>query len=338
MMRVYALRGAVSLVLFGLCLLAPVVRFWNGQADPATPTVQPVPTFTATAQPASAAPVAVTPASEMVTATVAVSPPLTASALTTLPVASQVATTTIDPPSAPAVVLLPTPTATATLPAGEQLADGERLHRYGDYAAARSEFSQVINNPNTDQRTRMQARYELARTYLAEGAAGEALSTLVLLDQDLSAAGADPNEFAAKEHFLRAEAFVGQQQYSQAIASYWRFLESYPWMAEIVQARIAVAYEALGDPTAATAAYRRAADAARDTVARLRLLEDLAQSYSTAGEYRNAVAVYDEILGVAQKGGFRGEMQEPAGAGPEPANGGVRQRTKRRKVALPMPR
>jgi soluble lytic murein transglycosylase len=211
------------------------------------------------------------------------------------------------------VVLLPTATATAALPAGELLTQGEQLHRYGDYAAARSAFSQVINNTAADQRTRLQARYELARTYIAEGASGEAVATLDLLDQDLAAAGADPNEFAAKEHFLRAEALVGQQQYSQAIASYWRFLESYPWMAEIVQARIAVAYQALGDPASAAVAYRRAADAASDTVARLRLLEDLAQSYRSAGDYSNAVLVYDEILGTAQNGGYRAQIQYQAG-------------------------
>ena len=84
-------------------------------------------------------------------------------------------------------------------------------------------------------------------------------------------------------------------------------------MAEIVQARIAVAYQALGDSGGAAAAYRRAADAATDTVARLRLLEDLAETYSNAGSYSDAVAVYDEILAVAQNAGYRAQIFYRAG-------------------------
>jgi soluble lytic murein transglycosylase len=218
-----------------------------------------------------------------------------------------------------ATLALPSPTPTATLPptptppAGERLAHGQRLLRYGDYAAARTEFATLLNAPTVETRTRLQARYDLARSYLAESSYGEALAVLDQLDQDLAAADADPNEFARKEQFLRAEALLGQGQYSQAVAAYWQFLETYPWMAEIVQARIAAAYRALGDSAGAATALRRAAEATTDTVAQAALLEDLAETYSSAGSYADAVAVYDEILAVAQNAGYRAQLQYLAG-------------------------
>jgi soluble lytic murein transglycosylase len=209
--------------------------------------------------------------------------------------------------------LTPTAVPAPTLPVSDRLAQGKTLHRYGDYTASRSEFAAVLNTPGGDDSTRLEARYELARSYLAEGAYGEALATLDQLDQEIAAATADPANFAAKDTFLRAEALMGQQQYGQAVALYWQFLESYPWMAEVVQARIAAAYRAAGDPTSATAAYRRAADATTETLARLRLLEEMAATHSAAGNYGEAVVVYDEILSSAQNAPYRAQMHYQAG-------------------------
>jgi soluble lytic murein transglycosylase len=211
--------------------------------------------------------------------------------------------------AAPPPIAVPTP----ALPAGDRLAQGKVLHRYGDYSASRNEYAAVLNTPGLDDRTRLEARYELARSYLAEGAYGEALATLDQLDQDLAATGADPANFGAKDAFLRAEALMGQQQYGQAVALYWQFLETYPWMAEVVQARIAAAYRAAGDATSATAAYRRAVDASTETVARLRLLEEMAATHSAAGNYSEAVAVYDEILSIAENAPYRAQMYYQAG-------------------------
>lgn len=215
----------------------------------------------------------------------------------------------LEATSPPAPTAVPTP----TVPAGDRLAQGKTLHRYGDYSAARSEYAAVLNTPALDDRTRLEARYELARSYLAEEAYGEALATLDQLDQEIAAAGADPANFAAKDTFLRAEALMGQQQYGPAVAAYWQFLESYPWMAEIVQARIAAAYRAAGDAASAAAAYRRAADAATETLARLRLLEEMAATYSAAGNYSEAVAAYDEILSIAESAPYRSQMHYQAG-------------------------
>ena len=76
----------------------------------------------------------------------------------------------------------------------------------------RSELAALLNTANidtVDSRTRLQARYALARTYLAEGAYGETLATLDLLDQQLSATDADPNAFVSKEQYLPRRSAVG---------------------------------------------------------------------------------------------------------------------------------
>ncbi|MEZ4867577.1 MAG: transglycosylase SLT domain-containing protein [Caldilineaceae bacterium] len=118
---------------------------------------------------------------------------------------------------------------------------------------------------------------------------------------------------AAKADYLLGEALMAQGAYAQAIAAYWRFLDSYPWMAEFVQSRIAAAYLATGDNAGASAAYRRAADATTDSVARARLLEALATTYVGAARYQDAVAVYDEILALAKNPNYRAQIQYLAG-------------------------
>jgi len=121
------------------------------------------------------------------------------------------------------------------------------------------------------------------------------------------------SDLTAKALFLQAVAHNGLGEYSQAIASYWRFLERYPQMAEFVQPRIAAAYIALGDGISAAAAYRRAADAATDRVAKAGLLETLANLEAGNGRYQAAIETYDEILALAQNAGYRAEIHYRAG-------------------------
>ena len=165
----------------------------------------------------------------------------------------------------------------------------------------------------SDLPTRLAATYDLARSYLADSAYGEALATLDQLDQAIAAEGADPDQFGQKEHFLRAEALMGLARYADAVAAYWRFLDAYPWLAEAVQPRIAAAYLALNDPASAAVAFRRAADVAGDNPSKAYLLEQVAQAHLDAGAYADAVAAYDEILAFAQTPDYRAEIQHLAG-------------------------
>lgn len=218
-----------------------------------------------------------------------------------------------------AQILVPTatpslmPTATATPKPADRLAEGLQLHRYGNYAAARTQFEALLAAPSKDLRVNLQARYALARAYMAEDAYQEAITVLDQLDTDLAANPLAKDEFQSKELFLRAEAFAGLGQQSEAIALYWRFLEIYPWMAEAVQQRVAVAYEALGDHASAAVAYRRAADATTEPVARTSLLESLAVAYNNQARYTDAVAAYEEILQIAKNADYRAYIQYQAG-------------------------
>ena len=198
------------------------------------------------------------------------------------------------------------------------LAQGMLLHRYGDYANARTLYARLLDDANASDSVvaaalKREAQYNLARAYLGEGRYGEALATLDQLDAALSSDGADPNQFAQKEQFLRGEALLGEGEYSDAIAAYWRFLDAYSWMGESVQPRIAAAYLALNDPASAAAAFRRAADVSSDNVGKAHLLERVAQAHVDAGQYAEAVAAYDEILAFAQNADYRADLQYAAG-------------------------
>ena len=163
-----------------------------------------------------------------------VSAPTLIPALPSAIVAAPASPTTVAPTSTPAP---PTPTPLPTTPPDPDglLAEGRQLHRYGDYAGARAAFNRVAGDAVAAETLRAEAVYDLGRAYLAEGAYGEALATFDRLEQMLAAAGADPNQFAVKEQFLRGEALVGAGRYADAIAAYWRFLDAYPWMSEAVR-------------------------------------------------------------------------------------------------------
>lgn len=226
-----------------------------------------------------------------------------------VPVTTTAGTPILVPTATPTV----TPTPSATPKPAERLAEGLRLHRYGDYAAAREQFTALLAEPSVDLATKLQARYALARAHMAENSYTEVIPVLDALDKDLAENPQAKDQFQNKELFLRAEAQNGLGQPSQAIATYWRFLEVYPWMAEVVQQRIATAYTALGDHASAAVAYRRAADATTDPVALVSLLENLAQSYNNQAHYTDAVAVYDEILKTAKNPDYRAYIEYQAG-------------------------
>ena len=133
----------------------------------------------------------------------------------------------------PVVNAAPAPTLASETPEGI-LAQALLLHRYGDYANARTLLTRVLDDGAAAPELRREAQYDLARAYLADGLYAEALAALDGLDAALAADGADPDQFGQKEQFLRGEALLGQGQYSDAIAAYWRFLDAYPWMGESV--------------------------------------------------------------------------------------------------------
>ncbi len=327
----------VGLALLLLATLAGATFFAlrsRPQTSAAEARLQPVPTWTPTQAAASAgaaasapggdsaAPAAIaipTPEAGQPAAATATTAPEAPDAVTASAGASS-ANATGEPSAGPAVTVTtvndPAPAAAVTpgdpSPQG-LLAQGELLHRYGDYANARPLFASLLDNETADAALQRTAQFDLARAYLGDGSYSEALATLDQLDAALAADGADPDQFGQQEQFLRGEALLGQRQYSDAIAAYWRFLDAYPWMGESVQPRIAQAYLALNDPASAAAAFRRAADVSSDNPSKAHLLEQVAQAQVDAGQYAEAVAAYDEILAFAGNAAYRAEMEYQAG-------------------------
>jgi len=290
-------------------LLALLLASCGGNAAPtptptATPTAQVVPTFTPTP---AAISVTTTPATTEAAVSLSFPTPTPAPATSDASSAPDEAVA-----SANAMPTLSVPAANAT-PDADPLAAGRQLLRYGDYAAARTALNQVLADANAAPDQRAAALYDLGRAHLGEGLYGEALATFDQLDALLQSDNSDPGQFGQKEHFLRAEALLGMGHYADAVAAYWRFLEAYPWMNEAVQPRIARAYLALNDIDSAATAFRRAADDAGDRVAKVSMLEDLAQAYLDGGRFAEAAAVYDEILAIAENAGYRTAIQYKAG-------------------------
>ena len=294
-----------------------------------TPTVQAIETFTPTpggeAQAASAA-VALDAQAEGAEVALTPGEPTPVPPLEVQqPVVPAQRTITIDdiapnadqsPPPTPAP-----PTATPTVPPApvDQLAQGIQLHRYGDYVAARSRLAALINDPGASQEIRQDARFFLAKGYLADGYYGEALAVLDQMDAEFvtvttsAAAPAAAFDRQTETQLLRALVLHNTGRYGEAIAAYRQTQESYPQLAALVEPRIARLYEAIGDSANAALAYRAASDAATETVQRVVLLEALASNYSIAGRFDEAVAAYEEILAVAQNAGYRAQIQYMAG-------------------------
>jgi soluble lytic murein transglycosylase len=222
---------------------------------------------------------------------------------------------TVAPTPTPSTV----PTATPIPDPDDLLADGRKLYREGNYAAARAAFTQLLALDRLATDHRLAGRYALARTLLAEGLYHDALTTLNQLDAEAQAVGPGAADYLGRNRYLRARALTGTGDVNGAIQSYWAFLEAYPWMAEAVQTQVAALYQSTGDAGAAAAALRRAIDGSTDTLGRVQLLERLAQMYRDMGRYRDAATVYDEILAIAQNPGYRTDTAYAAGVAYEAA-------------------
>ena len=166
------------------------------------------------------------------------------------------------PAPTPAPIITPTPTPASS--PDEQLAAGKEALRMQMYSTARQVLTALVESPDTEQATRLQALFILARVEFDDPssvAALEAIDRLLVEQNEVGAADlSDPsmNEIMAKGHFLRAEILLSIGRHSDAIAEYWLFLETYPQLGEVTQSRIADAYLAMGDLDAAAGAYRRA--------------------------------------------------------------------------------
>ncbi len=212
-------------------------------------------------------------------------------------------------PSALAASPVPQP----TLRPSEQLEHGLRQLRYGDFAAARQIFLALLDAPVEEPEIQVQARFDLARAYMAEGLYEDGLTTLEFFSDAAQVDGPLKAMLAPKALLLRAQAYQALSDHAAALSAYQQVLTSYPWASEALEPQVAQASLLLGDSVAASAAYQRAANAATSARDKVRWLEQVALVHNNAGRYMEAVAVYDEILSIAQNADYRAEIQYRVG-------------------------
>ena len=113
--------------------------------------------------------------------------------------------------------------------------------------AARSRLATLIDDPTTTQEVRQDARFFLAKGYLADGHYAEALAVLEELDAEFvtattaSAAPAATFDRQVETYLLRALVLNGAGVMAKRLLPR-STLASYPQLAALVQPRIARAY------------------------------------------------------------------------------------------------
>ena len=141
------------------------------------------------------------------------------------PVVLPTATNTVTP--SPTFTPSPTPSPTPTPAPHDRLVQGQREHRYGDYAAARNEFTAVLDAADAESGDRLAARLNLGKAYLIDGFYEDALNAFDALLDELNATSlaADP-DLRAKTHYLRGMALAALNRTDEASAAY-----AWPWKA-----------------------------------------------------------------------------------------------------------
>jgi soluble lytic murein transglycosylase len=200
-------------------------------------------------------------------------------------------------------------------PPAEQMDAAVYQHRIGDYVAARTQLVLLLSHADASSDLLLQARQLLVRVYLGESDYSNALDVLDELDASLVVAPSSPQADMLRREgtYLRAVALAGAGRADEAVAAYQVALAESPWLAIVIQPRLAQTYLAAGNRAAAAQAYRAAAAGTQDTVYRARLLEQAAETYKAMGDYRAAAAAYGEILDVAQNAQYRAQIQLAAG-------------------------
>ncbi len=230
-----------------------------------------------------------------------------------VPAQNEMPTATLTP--APPTVAPPTPTDTSTPHPEQRLLQGNEQYRLGNYTAARTQYLSLITAPEATTDQRLQAQFEAAKSYLAEGLPGETLSLLEQL-QTLAgenAASAVAGDVLAKAEYLRADALAQLERYDEAAQAYARFLAAYPETATTIQPKLGRIYLSQGNIEAGNTAYYAATASATDAVHKVLLLEELAGLHTDAGRDAQAAAAWDAILEIAQMPGYRARVQNNAG-------------------------
>jgi len=197
------------------------------------------------------------------------------------------------PSNSPAPTPLPThtplPTATPTPLPYARIEMGDRAIFLGDWDSALVEFQQALDS-SPDDEVQFAARLGIARThFLARDllTSQEQLQALISTDSDLPQ--------LAEAHFVLAQVYEAQGDFSAAAESYARYIELRPGVIDgHVNELRGDALSAAGDHLGAIAAYQAALGAQRLNSS-LDIEFKMAQAYDYSGDLATALVAYQDL-------------------------------------------
>ncbi|MBI5931696.1 MAG: tetratricopeptide repeat protein [Chloroflexi bacterium] len=202
----------------------------------------------------------------------------------------------------------PEPLAVPTLPPEDAITAAERALFNGNFDEAVNQYQTVVNQQFVDSELRASAYYGLGQANLREGYFDQAF---IAFSEFIQQFPDDPRN--AQAYFQRGDANLGIGSWEAAITDFQKYLQLRPGLIDsYAYERIGDAYLALNLPTQAFENYLAAADATRTLVPQLALRERIAATYINQGLLSEAIAQYDEILKVAQNGGYRASIESQA--------------------------
>lgn len=187
------------------------------------------------------------------------------------------------------------------------LAAARRAHENGDYAAARSLYSELIQRV-AEGPVVWEARWRLGQAYLDDDAPIEGYVALELARQR-----APSSALPAQVDFWLAEGRARAGDAVGAVAAYERYLAKDSALAGEVHLRMGRALAGDGQDEAAEAEFKQALALAPDNFVRFAAQEELATLYQARGDLPAALVQLDAILGRSQFDRYRAELQELAG-------------------------
>ena len=211
--------------------------------------------------------------------------------------------TSSGPTAVPTLAPTKTPIPTATAAPNVALAQADAALRAGDYDAAVATYQSILSRPilSVDPNLRANASLGLGTAALREGKFDDAVTALSDFIQTY------PNELRLPQaYFLRGDAELGLNQWTDAIADFQLYLQKRPGLVDsYAYERIGDAYLALKTTDQALANYAKAVNAKRGLAPLTALREKVAAAYLNNGDTKSAIAQFDAILTEAQVPAYR---------------------------------